>query len=121
VHLSQRLPIAKGGVVGLKAHLAEKHRGCPADTKVRCDYHGDGEQPEDFVLGCPARYHEPALREVVYEMISWEDAGGLSTVSGRPMLALPARLVAFYREAIQARDRFLAWRDRATAKALEKK
>jgi hypothetical protein len=113
--------VGKNSSVGLRAHLEAKHRGCPDDAKVRCDYHGRDDDPADFVRGCPAQYLEPALREAVYEMIAWEDAGGLGEVTGRPMLGLPARLVEFYREALGARDRFLAWRDRATAKALERK
>jgi hypothetical protein len=118
--LSQRIPVGKSSAVGLRAHLEAKHRGCPADARVRVDYHGDGEHPGDFVQGCPARLLEPALREAVFEMVAWEDAGGLGEVTGRPMLTLPARLVEFYREALGARDRFLAWQRRAEAKARER-
>jgi hypothetical protein len=118
--LSQRIPVGKSSAVGLRAHLEGKHRGCPADAKVRCDYHGRDDDPADFILGCPARYLEPGLREVVFECIRWEDMGGLGEVTGRPIAALPSRLVDLYTEALAARDRFTAWRQRAEAKAREK-
>jgi hypothetical protein len=111
--------IPKGGTVGLRAHLDAKHRGCPSDARVRIDYTGD--DTVDFVSGCPARLHDPALSLAVFEAIRYEDMGGLDRVTGRPWASLPARLVEFYEECRTARDRFLAWKAAASAKALEKK
>jgi hypothetical protein len=113
---------AKGGTVGLRAHLEPKHRQAACDgARVRIDYSGEGDHPGDFVTGCPAHHHDPALQSAIFEAIRWEDHGGLSVVTGRPLLTLPARLVEFYAEATQARDRFVAWRDAAAAKAREHK
>jgi hypothetical protein len=85
------------------------------------DYHGRDDDPSDFVTGCPAHHHEPALQAAVFEMIRWDsDLGGLEGVTGRPASELPARLVDLFLESLAAQSRFVAWRDRATAKALEK-
>jgi hypothetical protein len=121
--LAQRVSVgAKGGTVGLRAHLDAKHRPSACDgARVRIDYSGEGTHEADFIAGCPARYHDPALTACVFEAIRWEVMGGLAEVTGRPWALLPARLVEFYTEATQARDRFLAWRDKAAAKALERK
>jgi hypothetical protein len=108
--------------VGLKGHLADKHRPAACDgAKVRIDYSGEGTHEADFVTGCPAKHHDPALQSAIFELIRWEDMGGLAEVTGRPWATLPARLVEFYEEARGARDRFVAWRDAAAAKAREAK
>jgi hypothetical protein len=96
--------------VGLAAHLEPGHR-CPEGATCRVDYHGPGgtgAHPEDFISGCPARYHDPALSAAIYQAIEIEDLGGLSVYSGRPVALLPASTVALYRGAIAARDRFQA-------------
>jgi hypothetical protein len=110
-----------GGSVGLRAHLDAKHRGCPADARVRVDYHGEDNHPSDFATGCPAHHHEPDLQAAVFEMIRWEDRyGGLEGVTGRPVATLPARLVNFYNDALDAQSRFGSWLERAREKAREK-
>jgi hypothetical protein len=115
--------LPKGGSVGLRAHLEPKHRPAAcAGAKVRIDYHGRDDDPSDFVTGCPAQHYEPALTALVGEMVRWEDKfGGLEGATKRAVLDLPAPLVSFYLDCQSAQSRFSAWRDKAAAKALERK
>jgi hypothetical protein len=114
--------VGKSSTVGLRAHLDPKHRPetCRG-RKVQIDYSGEGVHEGDFIYECPSLHHDPALQSAIFELIRWEDMGGLAEVTGRPWALLPARLVEFYEEARAARDRFVAWRDKAAAKALERK
>jgi hypothetical protein len=114
--------VGKNSTVGLKAHLKAGHRpeACRGH-KVQIDYSGEGVHESDFIYECPSLHHDPALQSCIFEAIRWEDMGGLAEVTGRPWALLPSRLVEFYEEARSARDRFVAWRDKAAQKTLERK
>jgi hypothetical protein len=121
LRLTQRIvmrgPKGRETAVGLRSHLEHNFNCERFGEPCRVDWTGttgspsadQDAHPTDWLPRgvCPARYADPALVDLLFEAIGIEDLGGLDRYAGRPVALLPARLVAFYRLALEARDRWV--------------
>lgn len=118
LRLGQRLILKVGNkqsAIGLRKHMEENHRCSPIE-KYKIDFISeaftDKTHPHLFVKGCPSQYFDSVLFRQINDAIEIEDNGGLGAYCGSVGIAhLPFRVVDFYQEVLNARDRFLAERD----------